>query len=36
MQSLPPNQRLSLKSSSHYLSTLTTQKGVFLMLIGYI
>ncbi|ECG6539128.1 hypothetical protein E2M49_19245, partial [Salmonella enterica subsp. enterica serovar Frintrop] len=29
-------QRLSLKSSPHYLSTLTTQKGVFLMLIGYI
>ncbi|HAG7509100.1 TPA: recombinase family protein, partial [Escherichia coli] len=23
MQSLPPNQRLSLKSSPHYLSTLT-------------
>ncbi|TFM14566.1 recombinase family protein, partial [Escherichia coli] len=36
VQSLPPNQRLSLKSSPHYLSTLTTQKGVFLMLIGYI
>ncbi|RQN29662.1 recombinase family protein, partial [Escherichia coli] len=34
--SLLLNQRLSLKSSPHYLSTLTTQKGVFLMLIGYI